>query len=103
MIIVTKRNFNPVKSDKYYKCTCSNCNSEFYFTAKDTTTERQPNGKSYVRCPVCSSVAYLAPEIFRKDNIKDVSEEEYLNIVLNNSHTTENSLDDLIKRGVIQC
>lgn len=103
MIIVTRRTAADVMSDKYYKCTCAYCESEYYFTSNDTTTEKQPNGKSYIRCPVCDHPSYLSPEIFRKDDIKEVDEDEYMRIVKKHSHEPKHNYIFKNKDGEIQC
>lgn len=34
--------------------TCPHCTSELEYTMRDVTTERSPNGKSYITCEACN-------------------------------------------------
>lgn len=89
MVIVTKRNYHNVNSDKYYKAECT-CESEFYFTSKDIIREKGVSNKAYIRCPVCKRYLIVFPEFYRHKAVKEVTELEYSKILMKHSESEEN-------------
>lgn len=83
MIVITKRNSIGVDESKlkFYKCECHTCDSEFYFSSMDITSEKRPNGKKYLKCPVCNRTIFISPKIFRPKNLNEITEEEYKKVI----------------------